>query len=101
MANEACVLFSLRSSPFGKMTGHSLLCLLRGCRKGKSIRTQGTMGREKERERDLSSLPIVHRALIYIFVIFVLLEYPAGASKEEKGWGKLKFIFHLVTLTSY
>ena len=40
------------------------------------------MGREKERERDLSSLPIVHRALIYVFVIYILLEYPAGASKE-------------------
>ena len=59
------------------------------------------MGREKERERDLSSLPIVHLALIYVFVIYILLEYPAGASKEERGWGKLKFIFHLVILTSY
>ena len=59
------------------------------------------MGREKERERDLSSLPIVHRALIYVFVIYILLEYPAGAPKEERGWGKLKFIFHLVILTSY
>ena len=59
------------------------------------------MGREKERERDLSSLPIVHRALIYVFVIYILLEYSAGASKEERGWGKLKFIFHLVILTSY
>ena len=59
------------------------------------------MGRKKERERDLSSLPIVHRALIYVFVIYILLEYPAGASKEERGWGKLKFIFHLVILTSY
>ena len=59
------------------------------------------MEREKERERDLSSLPIVHRALIYVFVIYILLEYPAGASKEERGWGKLKFIFHLVILTSY
>ena len=59
------------------------------------------MGREKERERHLSSLPIVHRALIYVFVIYILLEYPAGASKEERGWGKLKFIFYLVILTSY
>ena len=95
------MVYPLRSSPVGKMTGHSLLCLLRGCRKEKSIRTQRTMGREKERERDLSSLPIVHRALIYVFVIYILLEYPAGASKEERGWGKLKFIFHLVILTSY
>ena len=59
------------------------------------------MGREKERERDLSFLPIVHRTLIYVFVIYISLEYPAGASKEERGWGKLKFIFHLVILTSY
>ena len=51
------------------------------------------MGREKERKRDLSSLPIVHRALIYIFVIFILLEYPAGASKEERGWGQIE-IYH-------
>ena len=64
------MVYPLRSLPFGKMTGHSLLCLLRGCRKGKSIRTQGTMGREKERERDLSSLPIVH-ARLSIFLSFL------------------------------
>ena len=50
------------------------------------------MGRKKERERDLSSLPIVHRALIYVFVIYILLEYPAGASKEEM-MGQIEIYF--------
>ena len=63
-------------------------------------RREGWEGKKKG-SRDLSSLPIVHRALIYIFVIFILLEYPGGASKEERGLDKLKFIIHLVILTSY
>ena len=55
-------------------------------------RREGWEGKKKG-SRDLSSLPIVHRALIYIFVIFILLEYPAGASKEERGWGQIE-IYH-------
>ena len=55
-------------------------------------RREGWEGKKKG-SRDLSSLPIVHRALIYIFVIFILLEYPAGASKEERGCGQIE-IYH-------
>ena len=55
-------------------------------------RREGWEGKKKG-SRDLSSPPIVHRALIYIFVIFILLEYPAGASKEERGCGQIE-IYH-------